>query len=684
MVNKIYTKDWFGRIESDYIYNPLDKMKGIIQIPNHKYSSFLYNEDKAERICSDINLMKREINDMIHAIGLSNVNVGFSKDNETASTNGKYIEIGIGDDYQNIDDCYEKLDRIIGMAIHESCHCLYTDFNCVYDVVHKYPSIVHHIHNVIEDEIIERKLCVSYPGYQNFLNKLKYNIFEKNSESIEDTNKNSEIDDVLEILFYIIRYPKFISKINTNILSKYESLFSEIKKIMGDNDCFNINNVHPTKSSINAAIEIYELIKDLIEDELLNNDISNDISNDTDGESNNDTNGDSNNDSKNNDNNGESNNDSKNNDSKANDTNGNSNNDTNGDSNNDSKTNGSKNNDTNNEFIDSVIDSVINSAKIIVIMTNVLNDISSESEQTNIYDLREYHTEIEKSMIDEINNFTWEKTGNNYIDNIDINIWNHEDKFSYNAYKKEVTQYINEAKKLIIPNSKKTIIVNSRFNRNGTLDPTRLANAMCNEQTVYIRKESKQIDNEPEYALCIMLDESGSMTDNGINLLASKIAIMLYEAMQNYPKIKLFVYGHGDTVYKYIDIKNCKNKYVLANRRQQYSQDELQSYKLIVDDIKSQTKLPIIMFNITDSCYCSNEAKLHTLVNELKNDKKQKTFINLICLGHNEYVDHTVKNWNDLIYGKGNWVLYNKNKLTSEWHNTIKNIANIIHKTIKI
>ena len=646
MISKIYTNDWFGRTESDYIYDPSDAMKGIIQIPNHKYSSFLYNEDKAERICSDINLMKKEIGDMVHAIGLSNIGINFSEDNRTACTNGSFIEIGVGEDYQNISDCYEKIDRVIGMAIHESCHCLYTDFSYVRRVVTQYPALVHHIHNVIEDEIIEEKLCLSYPGYQNFLNKLKYNVFENNNELSNSSEPiEREINEVLEILFYLVRYPKFISNVEPEVLAKHENLFAEIKKIMKDNGCFKTNNPYPTKASTDSAVKIYEL---LIENLIKNN--KNNENNKNENEKNN---------KKNNkeDNNSEC-----------------------------------EDNDYNNEMEVHVLDEndpIFNQIGegqglgIIAIMSNVLQEISSESEQTNIKDLTVYHTEIEKS-IKNIIDFRWDEIQEQSIKNKDINIWKHENVFNYNTYKREVTPYIDEAKKLIISNSKKTVIINSRFNRNGTLDPTRLANAMCNEQTVYIRKESKQIDNEPEYALGIMLDESGSMEDKGINLLASKIAIMLYEAMQNYPKIKLFVYGHGDIVYKYIDPKNCKNKYVLGDRRQQDSQDELRSYKLIVDDIKSQTKLPIIMFNITDSCYCSNERKLATMIDELKNDKKQKTFINLICLGHNADVDRNVENWNDIIYGKGNWVLYNKNRFSSEWHNTIKKIANIIHKTIKL
>ena len=237
---------------------------------------------------------------------------------------------------------------------------------------------------------------------------------------------------------------------------------------------------------------------------------------------------------------------------------------------------------------------------------------------------------------------------------------------------------------LIINNKIAHSFNTTRFVRNGSLDPTRLANAMCNEQTVYVRRsvESKKID--AEYALVIMLDESGSMNDHGINILATKIAIMLYEAVRNYPKIKLFVYGHGDCVYKYIDSDTCKNKYVLGARRNQCGQDEVRSYPLIVEDVKKHTNLPIVMFNITDSCYCSNENKLAKIVKELREDKKQPTYINLICLAHNDSVNNSVRVWNDIIYGEGNWVLYGKSIFCNEWSNTIKKIANIIHKTIKL
>ena len=320
---------------------------------------------------------------------------------------------------------------------------------------------------------------------------------------------------------------------------------------------------------------------------------------------------------------------------------------------------------------------------IVAILSKILQEMSSESEMTDPKDLTIYHTDIEDKVSD-FHDFEWKECKENHIDYNEIKIWKEENAPRYKSYLREATPYINQAKSLIITNKFKQSINTIRFTRNGSLDPTRLANAMCNEQTVYTRRsvETKNID--AEYALVIMLDESGSMNDHGINILASKIAIMLYEAVRNYPKIKLFVYGHGDCIYKYIDSDKCNNKFVLGARRNQCGQDEVRSYPLIVEDVKKYTNLPIVMFNITDSCYCSNEKKLAEIVKNLRDDKEQPTYINLICLGHNDNVNNSVRGWNDMIYGEGNWVLYGRSCFTNEWSNTIKKIAEIIHRTVKI
>ena len=620
MISKIYTEDWFGRTNGGYTFDESEMHHGIVKVDNHKYSSFLYNEDKAERICSDLEYLKKEMVDMIHAVGLSNIAFKLSETCETAQTNGRYIEVGIGDEYKNISDCYEKLDRVIGMTLHESCHCLFTDFSYVHKVCSKYPQIVHHIHNVIEDEIIEQKLCLRYPGYENFLSKLKYNLFDKHSDDAEEPE--SELQEIMQIFFFAVRYPKYLANIDEDILNKHENIIIDIKKIMKDEGCFITDNPHPTQSSTDAAIKIYELLMKELE-----------TSGNGDGES--------------------------------------------------QSSNSGINISNEDPDFDEGENGGLDFGDIIAIFSKILQEISSESEMVDPKDLTIYHSDIEDKVQD-FNDFEWKECKETHIDYNKINVWEVENIMRYKSYLREAAPYVTQAQGLIINNKYKQSINTIRFTRNGSLDPTRLANAMCNEQTVYTRRsvETKNID--AEYALVIMIDESGSMNDHGINILASKIAIMLYEAVRNYPKIKLFVYGHGDCVYKYIDSDTYNNRYVLGARRNQCGQDEVRSYPLIVEDVKKHTKLPIVMFNITDSCYCSNESKLAEIVKNLREDKNQPTYINLICLGHNTNVNRSVQIWNDLIYGEGNWVLYGRSCFTNEWANTIKKIANIIHRTVKL
>ena len=682
MINPIYSNDWFGRSNSDYVFNSSDMGRGIVKVTNHKYSSFLYNEDRAERICSDESLLTYEIADMVKALGLGGIKINLSETNATACTNGKYIEIGIGDNYKNVSDCYEKLDRVIGMAIHESCHCIYTDFNYIKSILPKYPyysDIIHQIHNVIEDEMIEQRLCVNFPGYENFLSKLKYNIFEK--EANNTTINEDELNKIFELFFYIVRYPKFISKFSEDELNKYEKIFIKIKEIMNDYKCFDITNKECTRSSINAAIEIYELLRNYLivndkseESESGEGNSENKSGESKSGECNSKEESEESEESKS----GECNSENESEESES------------GEGNSENKSGESKNEKPkisilNEEEQIKEIDEKINEAAndgILVIIKNTFNECSSISEISNAKEILVYHSNIEEK--EKEGEFVFNKIENCGLTDDNINVWGVGDKNIYDMYAKLVSPYVKDAAKLIIPNRKKITFENTKFRRNGTLDPTRLVNAMCNEQTVYMQKTVKNLDKNPEYALVIMLDESGSMESDNKHVLATKLAIMLYEAMSQYPKIKLFVYGHGDTVYKYIDPFKNTSKYTLGNRRSQFGQDEITSYEKIINDVKSQTKLPIVCFNITDSCYLSNEREMAKIIYDYKMDKKQPTFINLICLSHNTYTDESTNNWNDIIYGKGNWVLYNELEITNKVYEMIIQMSTIIKKTVHI
>ena len=155
MIPSIYTSDWYNRTDTNFVLTNKDLEIGFVKIPSKQYSRFLYNEDKIERICNDKSLLIKEMRDLLKSMGLSNVSVALSANVSTACTNGQTITIGYGKEVNDVNDSYDKIDRIIGMTIHESCHCLYTDFTYLSSVIRKYPEIVHHIHNVLEDELID-------------------------------------------------------------------------------------------------------------------------------------------------------------------------------------------------------------------------------------------------------------------------------------------------------------------------------------------------------------------------------------------------------------------------------------------------------------------------------------------------------------------------------------------------
>lgn len=639
-VPSIYTTDWYNRDNEDYILTNEDLEIGFVNIPSKQYSRFLYNEDRVERICNDHSMIIAEMKDLLRSMGLHNVSFRLSKDNETASTNGSTIKVGLGKTIETVDDAYDKMDRLIGMTIHESCHCLYTDFTYLNSVISKYPELVHHIHNVLEDELIEEKICHKFPGYSNFLSKLKYQIFKKYEEDV--SNPNNTLSEILAIFFYIIRYPKYLSSIKKDSLIKYEDLFKKIKYIVRDNDCFDIKNELVTRSTTAAAIQIYELLKEYI---------NNSKKEESKGESKNSSSGDSK-DSKQSD-------DSDNSDDPEIEV-----------------------RDKDDDIFKNQEASEMGGNGIIGILSNIYEDISSESECTNIKKMIVYHTKISENNNDNIledHNIP----GMHMKISKDVHMVNANYPVYYNQYLNTVKNYINYAKKLIIPNSYSYEIKTDRFRRNGSLDPNRLVNAMCNEQTVYTQKRTVIKSNDPEYALVLAIDESGSMTCDKLNELASAFSIMIYEALKDYPKIKLFVYGHGDRVYRYLDPFTLKSKYTLGNRNSQGGQNEAESYRIIAEDVKGYTSLPIVVFNITDSCYIADANRIKETLDNLRNDVKQPTYFNLIALGHNAGIGTKLTGWNDSLYGEGNWVIYNRSRITFEIKTLIDEFTKIIRKNFK-
>ena len=81
-------------------------------------------------------------------------------------------------------------------------------------------------------------------------------------------------------------------------------------------------------------------------------------------------------------------------------------------------------------------------------------------------------------------------------------------------------------------------------------------------------------------------------------------------------------------------------------------QDDAAAYRMIINDVKSQTKLPIICLTITDCLYHCDHALLREFIKRLK-------IYSMCCLNINAYVNESENNLvNNEIFGpKNHWLV---------------------------
>lgn len=151
----------------------------------------------------------------------------------------------------------EKLDTFLGVAIHEGCHLLYTDFTELTKIGMR---VIHHIFNILEDERIE-ELCGEHkPGLANFLEKSKYYYFDHYYlDYVVPKEKESALtpfDRLLNCILHIIRYPKYLKEEEVIEFGHY---LLEVKKVV-------VPYPVTTADTVKAAYRVFDIIKEFYED----------------------------------------------------------------------------------------------------------------------------------------------------------------------------------------------------------------------------------------------------------------------------------------------------------------------------------------------------------------------------------------------------------------------------------
>ena len=590
-MSNIYNSDWFGR-NSDFTRQGKDRL--FWESDNEAYSSFLYpgTQEKIEQMVSDDAKMTSELQKLVKRFALT-ASIKASCKSSGSYTNGKQIVIS-----SNIEDITpkKKLDVMIGLALHEISHCLYTEFSALKNKNDIQKALI----NIIEDELIETQLGMTYPGYANFFKAVKYHMFDKLGHENLLKKANSELEQIMTLFLYIVRYPKYVCEVDKKIMKTYEELFTKIKNILDSHGCLSENIVGKvTGNSVGAASDIYELLKKYI-DENQDNQSEENSEGDESSEGEGSEGGESSED--------------------------------------ESSEKSSKSKsfaDQEREFSSSEINEAIKKIQ------------ESCDAGTNPPVDNNIRTEVEAMLRTEQST----KKG--------ARLWRNNGRAS-SLNKKQIEAEASKFSKIIrnisVNNvATKAVTVVNRFLRNGNLDSRLLASAIQGVPTVYQQRICKNVKkNEPKFAIVLTLDESGSINELQRRIFVTYCTAFM-KAFEKDANIEVYVYGHADYLRCYYS-KKKKDLDLLYSNYSECGQCESVSYREIINDVKSQTNLPIVMVNFTDSGYCDSSLNISQLVNEFKN----KVSFNTLIFSDNYYVEK-IKKINNDIYGEGHYLINTTN-----------------------
>ena len=615
-MSNIYNSDWFGR-NSDFTRQGQDRL--FWESDNEAYSSFLYpgTQEQIKLMVSDDAKMTSELQKLVKRFALA-ASIKSSCKSSGSYTNGKQIVIS-----SNIEDITpkKKLDVMIGLALHEISHCLYTEFSALKNKNDIQKALI----NIIEDELIETQLGMTYPGYANFFKAVKYHMFDKLGHENLLKKANSELEQIMTLFLYIVRYPKYVCEVDKKIMKTYEELFTKIKNILDSHGCLSENIVGKvTKNSVGAAYDIYELLKKYIDKNQDNQ--SGDNENGDESSEGEGSEGDESSE-------GESSEKSSKPKSFA---------------------------DQEREFSSSEINEAIKKIQ------------ESCDAGTNPPIDNNIRTEVEAMLRTEQSN---QKTAR---------LWRTNGRAS-SLNKKQIETEASKFSKIIrnisVNNvATKAVTVVNRFLRNGNLDSRLLASAIQGVPTVYQQRICKNVKkNEPKFAIVLTLDESGSINELQRRIFVTYCTAFM-KAFKKDTNIEVYVYGHADYLRCYYS-KKKKDLDLLYSNYSECGQCESVSYREIINDVKSQTNLPIVMVNFTDSGYCDSSLNISQLVNEFKN----KVSFNTLIFSDNYYVEK-IKNINNDIYGEGHYLI-NTTNLKQRTSNINKDflmsVVNLINSNYK-
>lgn len=531
-------------------------------------------------------------------------------DKDQSFTDGKVITVS---DLSNHEMSAErKVDTMIGLVFHEACHCRYSDFSKTSGL----NGIETQILNILEDEGIEQAFKAIKGGYYNFIKNVKYLYFDEDFNG--EFSANNDVEEFGNIFLALVRYPKFINEgawLTQELRNKWGEFFVTVNGIMKRNGCFETEQEQITEKNVRAAKQIAKLLETFVEENKKQEEQK-----PSEGGAQKD------------------------------------------------KVEAKDSNEYGKNEMDKQFEKSQNDPNS---MTSKLSEIDAAD-----VDLKRLVEKIAKD-ISEMKSDTVSNEVARYCSEINTTITPTDKKCArpenFKEVYSEVKPVIKKVEKLFnLNNEKKIESIKTQYNQFGQLSSGSVVNALCGSRFVNTQFKNTECKKSTKIAVALAVDMSGSMTKEQL-VRAQTYVTLLSEVISKISDCELYVYVHSNSIKTLVnnDYRISKNNLGFIQDEHSgfcNSQNEVKAYEAIFENVRKNTKLPVVGINFTDSLYCCAPSKIKKTLDKLKNKGCTMTLVTLA----------NDANMNKEIYGEDNYVQAADKTMMEN----IKELVKIIKKSI--
>lgn len=217
---------------------------------------------------------------------------------------------------------------------------------------------------------------------------------------------------------------------------------------------------------------------------------------------------------------------------------------------------------------------------------------------------------------------------------------------------KRVSRYVPAIAKVIKGHCREYKLIH-RSMRSGVLDTGKLAEAVQGVPSVYMREGEVKTD---KVSVCVLIDESGSMSCGKRIESARDAAVLINEALSKQPNVELFIYGHsGDMRYSsatemsvYRE-KGYAPRYALGSVCAKSENRDGTAIYEVARRVRKQTTNPVIMFILSDGAPCAHdyygESAMKNVSDCVKKAETMGFSVIQVCINHSYDPGKMFKNY---------------------------------------